>query len=493
MMSVAPIKSLGLARRWGSRGNDARSRVTSKKAARSRLGYRTIEIRADLGADWEARRRHGPKISDRIKNVIHLKVAPKVNQPTPSLVRPTADQPGPHQGSANRAARRPTQGNEVIALMKLGCQQRAQHTGRKRSMASSSLAGYRDFGSQRHEETQPSGSPYVTATVAAVPRRRPDQNPFTQFDEPARGRIAIRMSSLVVRAVKDIPRSNRGQIIEKARSWRIDAIDLRREAKQRVRQVGIIAVHGGPLLANRRVMGQCRLALSDDEQCRTCETAGSIDYVVSKEFFHWHAYCVQAFADAAGTNVIAGRNRNVSAMPPALRPVSLLQDVPIAEEVVEPRLHRRFCRGCSRADPNAAIGPTRTAPGCSQTNCHCGGGLGCTRVQARSRAQRCCNKIGAFKLALFARESGPPTAQALANVPSVAHPPPAPTGFERALTVNGRGLLIVNVPEVVPFWLNGGDAFVYRRTTHGEHRFILVDVATGVRLAVDQAHCCGAK
>ena len=58
----------------------------------------------------------------------------------------------------------------------------------------------------------------------------------------------------------------------------------------------------------------CRLALSGVRQFRTCETAGSIDYVVSKEFFLWRAYCVQAFADAARTNVIVGRYRNVSAM-----------------------------------------------------------------------------------------------------------------------------------------------------------------------------------
>ncbi|NNH32338.1 hypothetical protein C9413_23615 [Rhizobium sp. SEMIA 4085] len=54
-----------------------------------------------------------------------------------------------------------------------------------------------------------------------------------------------------------------------------------------------------------------------------------------------------------------------------------------------------------------------------------------------------------------------------------------------------HGLLTVNVPEV-PFWLNGGDTF-YRRTTHGEHRFMLVDVATGVRLAVDPARLAAVR
>ncbi|OWK25163.1 hypothetical protein AJ87_13405 [Rhizobium yanglingense] len=108
---------------------------------------------------------------------------------------------------------------------------------------------------------------------------------------------------------------------------------------------------------------------------------------------------------------------------------------------------------------------------------------------SKGDARRCCNKVGTLTLALFVQGgSGPATAQLLANGPSIAHPPPAPTGFERALTVNDRyGLLTVNVSEV-PFWLNGGDAFVHRRTTHGEDRFMLVDVATDVkRPAFDQA------
>ncbi|WP_258598298.1 hypothetical protein [Mesorhizobium sp. AR07] len=45
----------------------------------------------------------------------------------------------------------------------------------------------------------------------------------------------------------------------------------------------------------------------------------------------------------------------------------------------------------------------------------------------------------------------------------------------------------------MPFWLTAANAFVYRRTTRGEHQFILVDAATGVKqLAFDQARLAAA-
>ncbi|NRP75985.1 Prolyl tripeptidyl peptidase [Ensifer psoraleae] len=98
-------------------------------------------------------------------------------------------------------------------------------------------------------------------------------------------------------------------------------------------------------------------------------------------------------------------------------------------------------------------------------------------------------KIGALMLALFVQGGSElATAQALANGSNVAHALVGPADFERALTINDRyGALTVNVPEV-PWWLAGADAFAYRRTTHGEHQFMLVDAATGLkRPAFDQA------
>lgn len=49
------------------------------------------------------------------------------------------------------------------------------------------------------------------------------------------------------------------------------------------------------------------------------------------------------------------------------------------------------------------------------------------------------------------------------------------------------GLLAGKIPRR-PFLLNGAEGFVYRGTSRGGHRFMLVDVATGVkRPAFDQA------
>ncbi|TGV29379.1 S9 family peptidase, partial [bacterium M00.F.Ca.ET.168.01.1.1] len=45
----------------------------------------------------------------------------------------------------------------------------------------------------------------------------------------------------------------------------------------------------------------------------------------------------------------------------------------------------------------------------------------------------------------------------------------------------------------MPFWLTGGEAFVYRRTSHGEQQFMQVDAATGFkRPAFDQARLAAA-
>ncbi|TIX86139.1 MAG: hypothetical protein E5V24_16405, partial [Mesorhizobium sp.] len=65
--------------------------------------------------------------------------------------------------------------------------------------------------------------------------------------------------------------------------------------------------------------------------------------------------------------------------------------------------------------------------------------------------------------------------------------------FKRALTINDRyGGLTVNVPKM-PFWLTGGEALVYRRTSHGEQQFMQVDAATGFkRPAFDQARLAAA-
>ncbi|WP_192385828.1 DPP IV N-terminal domain-containing protein, partial [Mesorhizobium silamurunense] len=102
-------------------------------------------------------------------------------------------------------------------------------------------------------------------------------------------------------------------------------------------------------------------------------------------------------------------------------------------------------------------------------------------------------KIGALTRSLLTRGAWGSATQALANGSNGSHPPLTPTDFERALTINDRyGGLTVNVPEM-PFWLTGGEAFVYRRTTHGEHQFMLVDAATGAkRPAFDQARLAAA-
>ncbi|GLR46210.1 peptidase [Mesorhizobium amorphae] len=102
--------------------------------------------------------------------------------------------------------------------------------------------------------------------------------------------------------------------------------------------------------------------------------------------------------------------------------------------------------------------------------------------------------IGALMLALlFQGASGSATAQALVTGSNGAHSPLEPADLERALTINDRySGLTVNVPEM-PLWLSGGDAFVYRRISHGKGQFMLVDVATGVkRPAFDQARLAAA-
>ncbi|RVA31913.1 S9 family peptidase, partial [Mesorhizobium sp. M7A.F.Ca.CA.004.11.2.1] len=83
--------------------------------------------------------------------------------------------------------------------------------------------------------------------------------------------------------------------------------------------------------------------------------------------------------------------------------------------------------------------------------------------------------------------------QTLAKGSKSLHPTLAPADFKRALTINERyGGLTVNVPKM-PFWLTGGEAFVYRRTSHGEQQFMQVDAATGFkRPAFDQARLAAA-
>ncbi|RUU92449.1 MAG: S9 family peptidase [Mesorhizobium sp.] len=83
--------------------------------------------------------------------------------------------------------------------------------------------------------------------------------------------------------------------------------------------------------------------------------------------------------------------------------------------------------------------------------------------------------------------------QTLAKGSKSLHPTLAPADFKRALTINDRyGGLTVNVPKM-PFWLTGGEAFVYRRTSHGEQQFMQVDAATGFkRPAFDQARLAAA-
>ncbi|VIO68620.1 hypothetical protein CI1B_22430 [Bradyrhizobium ivorense] len=92
----------------------------------------------------------------------------------------------------------------------------------------------------------------------------------------------------------------------------------------------------------------------------------------------------------------------------------------------------------------------------------------------------------ALMLALLAQQECK-AAQAHA-AEDVVNVPLARSDYERALTTADRyGQLTVNVPDV-PFWLGEREAFVYRRTTHGEHQFILVDAEKGVKQpAFDQA------
>ncbi|WP_026187669.1 S9 family peptidase [Ensifer sp. BR816] len=100
-------------------------------------------------------------------------------------------------------------------------------------------------------------------------------------------------------------------------------------------------------------------------------------------------------------------------------------------------------------------------------------------------------KIGALTLALFV-EAGAAGAQGLPNGPAPGDSPLALADFERALTINDRyRRLSVDLPEV-PFWLSE-DTFAYRRSSHGEHEFLLVNAATGEkRPAFDQVRLAAA-
>ncbi|TCN27566.1 dipeptidyl aminopeptidase/acylaminoacyl peptidase [Sinorhizobium americanum] len=100
-------------------------------------------------------------------------------------------------------------------------------------------------------------------------------------------------------------------------------------------------------------------------------------------------------------------------------------------------------------------------------------------------------KIVALMLVLIV-ETGAAGAQALPNGPAPSDPPLAVTDFERALTINDRyRRLSVDLPEV-PFWVSE-DSFAYRRSSHGEHQFILVNAATGEkRPAFDQVRLAAA-
>ncbi|MBP2429066.1 hypothetical protein JOH48_003018 [Bradyrhizobium elkanii] len=100
-------------------------------------------------------------------------------------------------------------------------------------------------------------------------------------------------------------------------------------------------------------------------------------------------------------------------------------------------------------------------------------------------------RLVALMLALLAQQECK-AAQANA-AEDVGNAPLARSDYERALTTADRyGRLIVNVPDV-PFWLGEREAFVYRRTTHGRHQFILVDAEKGVKEpAFDQARLAAA-
>lgn len=97
-------------------------------------------------------------------------------------------------------------------------------------------------------------------------------------------------------------------------------------------------------------------------------------------------------------------------------------------------------------------------------------------------------KFGALMLALLAQQECK-AAQSLAD--DIVNAPVAQSDYERALA--GRyGRLTVNVPGV-PFWLGEGEAFAYRRTTRGNHQFMLVDAGGGVKQpAFDQARLAAA-
>ena len=102
-----------------------------------------------------------------------------------------------------------------------------------------------------------------------------------------------------------------------------------------------------------------------------------------------------------------------------------------AAQALLPRLSSCGCQLRNRSNPASPWIFANELPSWRRPRLHPRAG------SSRGDAQRCCNTVGASKLALFVQgESGPATAQALANAPSVAHPPPAPTGFERALTAN---------------------------------------------------------
>ncbi|MCZ4093133.1 S9 family peptidase [Sinorhizobium psoraleae] len=86
-------------------------------------------------------------------------------------------------------------------------------------------------------------------------------------------------------------------------------------------------------------------------------------------------------------------------------------------------------------------------------------------------------KIAGLTLALCIQGGAAPV-QALANDTGVVSSPLQPADFERALTINDRYGRLAVFPDV-PFWVNEGEAFAYRRTTHGRNEFILVNAATG--------------
>ena len=87
--------------------------------------------------------------------------------------------------------------------------------------------------------------------------------------------------------------------------------------------------------------------------------------------------------------------------------------------------------------------------------------------------------------------AAPALAQSSAGSPPQAAPTPA--DYQRALTLgDSYGKLSVDLPDD-PVWQPDGNTLVYRKTSHGEHEFMVVDAASGTkRPAFDHARLASA-